>query len=436
MKAWTNIFVLNKCHSWVLRESAELLKTNLQHAMHNFYWYIIEFYFTSDPFSSFRNEKRTNERSRAQQKMFKCFFLFFSGRKYMYKYICIQQRSGDRRGGWLQSIRVDVVGIVLKMWERRDCIVEPSVDVVPRRTNTQSIFFPFFFFLLHSFMWYFALSTRHRCYMWGKATLILEPTEQSGFCTNSNRVESAREKIPIFCMDFCCVSSSFREHTQYSGVYEQQQQRMLYEWTNERRRVKKRKKKNRVDNEEQKQQSKMLWATDDDDEEKNIHSEQWIYSQDICISVYIESRQMKRAPTAANWTSPRRWYLNISSLFAHESTKLRTIDSFGGEVKLFFLHYGCFFLYFETYKNNIKHWFDSKSDCYCWIRKNYIGAKMRLDRRFSLFRRLWVRRVVGWSLVVSHITKNSFEYMRIHRWMLSDEYWSTADSKLGIRFQF
>lgn len=28
-----------------------------------------------------------------------------------------------------------------------------------------------------------------------------------------------------------------------------------------------------------------------------------------------------------------------------------------------------FFLYFETYKNNIKHWFDSKSDCYCWIQK-------------------------------------------------------------------
>lgn len=23
----------------------------------------------------------------------------------------------------------------------------------------------------------------------------------------------------------------------------------------------------------------------------------------------------------------------------------------------------------ETYKNNIKHWFNSKSDCYCWIQK-------------------------------------------------------------------
>lgn len=38
-----------------LRESF-LRKTNLQHAMHNFYWYITEFYFTSDPFS---NEQRT-----------------------------------------------------------------------------------------------------------------------------------------------------------------------------------------------------------------------------------------------------------------------------------------------------------------------------------------------------------------------------------------
>lgn len=38
---------MNKCHSW----ESFLRKTNLQHAMHNFYWYIIEFYFTSDPFS-------------------------------------------------------------------------------------------------------------------------------------------------------------------------------------------------------------------------------------------------------------------------------------------------------------------------------------------------------------------------------------------------
>jgi hypothetical protein len=47
-QACTLIFVLkmNKCHSW----ESFLRKTNLQHAMHNFYWYITEFYFTSDPF--------------------------------------------------------------------------------------------------------------------------------------------------------------------------------------------------------------------------------------------------------------------------------------------------------------------------------------------------------------------------------------------------
>lgn len=44
---------MNKCHS---RESF-LRKTNLQHAMHNFYWYIIEYYFTSDPFSTEQSTK-------------------------------------------------------------------------------------------------------------------------------------------------------------------------------------------------------------------------------------------------------------------------------------------------------------------------------------------------------------------------------------------
>lgn len=39
-----------------LRESF-LRKTNLQHAMHNFYWYIIEFYFPSDPFSNEQSTK-------------------------------------------------------------------------------------------------------------------------------------------------------------------------------------------------------------------------------------------------------------------------------------------------------------------------------------------------------------------------------------------
>lgn len=44
-------FEMNKCHSRVERASF-LRETNLQHAMHNFYWYIIEYYFTSDPFST------------------------------------------------------------------------------------------------------------------------------------------------------------------------------------------------------------------------------------------------------------------------------------------------------------------------------------------------------------------------------------------------
>ena len=55
------IFVLkmNKCHSW----ESFLRKTNLQHAMHNFYWYITEFYFTSDPF-------RTNSAQNVQGEIY------------------------------------------------------------------------------------------------------------------------------------------------------------------------------------------------------------------------------------------------------------------------------------------------------------------------------------------------------------------------------
>jgi hypothetical protein len=54
-------------------------------------------------------------------------------------------------------------------------------------------------------------------------------------------------------------------------------------------------------------------------------------------------------------------------------------------------------LYFETYKNNIKHWFDSKPDCYCWIqnteekerkkifKKKSFGAKMLLKETLKKF---------------------------------------------------
>lgn len=44
-----------------LRE--RLRKTNLQHAMHNFYWYIIEYYFTSDPFSTERSTENVSGRN-------------------------------------------------------------------------------------------------------------------------------------------------------------------------------------------------------------------------------------------------------------------------------------------------------------------------------------------------------------------------------------
>lgn len=62
-------------------------------------------------------------------------------------------------------------------------------------------------------------------------------------------------------------------------------------------------------------------------------------------------------------------------------------------------------LYFETYKNNIKHWFDSKPDCYCWIqntqakqrenegkeKKNILksfGAKMLSEKTLKKFHTL------------------------------------------------
>lgn len=98
---------------------------------------------------------------------------------------------------------------------------------------------------------------------------------------------------------------------------------------------------------------------------------------------------MKRAPTAAHSTSPHRWYFTDSPLFAYGATKLQTIAlaQSSGEVEIILSSLRLFFflLYFETYKNNIKHWFDSKSDCY-WLnfeKDYYIGARSQKQRKTS-----------------------------------------------------
>lgn len=51
-----------------------LRETNLQHAMHNFYWYIIGFYFTSDPFSrpSSEQSERTSTENVSGEKYIRC----------------------------------------------------------------------------------------------------------------------------------------------------------------------------------------------------------------------------------------------------------------------------------------------------------------------------------------------------------------------------
>lgn len=123
----------------------------------------------------------------------------------------------------------------------------------------------------------------------------------------------------------------------------------------------------------------------------------WMYCEGIYIKAYTENSTNETNSDGRNrdFSMPHiDFCLARNASFASTSTSSGSMEKSNYS---FFITV-VFFLYFETYKNNIKHWFDSKSDCYCWIQKilepkwwKIVVLRGRSSFGCMQFRRFWIR---------------------------------------------